>query len=60
MEMVPQQEPVMTARADLVAILEQLRDVLVQVDQKSVDARYVDFAEMANRLEECIDKVRDL
>ena len=32
MEMVPTQEPVMTARADLVAILEELRDVLVRID----------------------------
>jgi hypothetical protein len=53
-------EPVMTARADLVAILEELRDALVQIDQKAVDARYVAFAEMANRLEECVDKVREL
>jgi hypothetical protein len=32
METVPTQEPVMTARADLVAILEELRDVLVRID----------------------------
>ena len=30
MEMVPTQEPVMTPRADLVAILEELRDVLIK------------------------------
>ena len=60
MEMAPTPEPVITARADLVSILEQLRDVLVQVDQKAVEPRYVDFGEMANRLEECIDKVEEL
>ena len=32
MEMTPTQEPVMTARADLVAILEELCDVLVRID----------------------------
>jgi hypothetical protein len=55
LEIVPSQELVLTARADLVAILEELRDVLVQFDQKAIDARYVDFAEMASRLYECID-----
>jgi hypothetical protein len=59
-QMVPAQEPVMTARADLVAILEELRDVLVQLDLHAVDARYVDFGEMANRLEECIGELREL
>ena len=32
MEMVPTQEPVMTARANLVAVLEELCDVLVRID----------------------------
>jgi hypothetical protein len=60
MEMVPTQEPVMTARANLVAILEELRDVLVRIDDKSVDPRYVDFGALAKRLEECIEKVEGL
>jgi hypothetical protein len=60
MEMVRTQEPMMTARADLVAILEELHDVLVQIDDETVDRRYVDFAAMANRLQECIEKVQEL
>ena len=32
MEMTPTQEPVITARADLVAVLEELCDVLVRID----------------------------
>jgi hypothetical protein len=60
MEMAPAQEPVLTARADLVAILEELRDVLVQIDNQTVDRRYVDFAAMVARLDECIEKVEQL
>jgi hypothetical protein len=60
MEMTPTQEPVMTARADLVAILEEFRDVLVQIDNQAVDRRYVDFGALAKRLEECIEKVEAL
>jgi hypothetical protein len=36
-----------------------LHDVLVQLNQNAIDARYVDFAEMANRLGECMDQVRE-
>jgi len=36
-------EPVMMARADLVAILEELHGVLVQIDNQAVDRRYVGF-----------------
>jgi hypothetical protein len=57
MEMTPSQQPVMTARADLVAILEELHDVLVRIDDQTVDRRYVDFAALAARVEECIEKV---
>jgi hypothetical protein len=57
MDMTQLQEPVMSARADLVAIPEELHDVLVQIDNQAVDRRYVDFAAMAERLEECIEKV---
>ena len=60
MDMAPTQEPELTARAELVAILEGLRDVLAQLDQHAIEARYVDFAEMANRVDECIDAVREL
>jgi hypothetical protein len=54
------QAPVMTERADLVAILEELHDVLVRIDDESVDRRYVDFAALAKRLEECIEAVERL
>ena len=47
-------------RADLVAILEDLRDVLVRIEDKSVDRRYVDFGALAKRLEECIETVERL
>jgi hypothetical protein len=60
MDMSATQEPVMTARADLVAILEELRDVLVQIDNQTVDRRYVDFGALAKRLEKCIVMVEDL
>jgi len=60
MDMAPTQEPVMTARADLVAILDELHDVLVRIADQSVDRRYVDFGALAKRLEECIDKVEQL
>jgi hypothetical protein len=60
MEMAPTQEPVMTARADLVAILEELHDVLVRINDQTVDRRNVDFAAMASRLQECIDQVEEL
>ena len=59
MELVPTQEPVMTTRLQLVEILEELRDVLVQIDNRTVDRRYVDFAALAERLDECIDKVQE-
>jgi hypothetical protein len=38
---VPTQELVITARADLVAILEELHDVLVRIDDQTVDRRLV-------------------
>jgi len=60
LEMAPTQETVMTARADLVAILEELHDVLVRIDDGTVDRRYTDFAALAKRLEECIEKVQEL
>jgi len=60
LEMVPTQEPVMTARADLVAILEELHDVLVRIDDETVDRRYVDVEALLKRLEECIGKVQEL
>ena len=47
--MVPNQEPVMTTRADLVVALEELQDVLVRIDDKLVDRRYVDFGALAKR-----------
>jgi hypothetical protein len=50
MEMVSTQEPVMTTRLQLVEVLEGLRDVLVQIDNQTVDRRYVDFAAIAERL----------
>jgi hypothetical protein len=60
MEMVPTQEPVMTTRPQLVEVLEELRDVLVQIDNQAVDRRYIDFAALAARLEECFEKVQEL
>jgi hypothetical protein len=38
----------------------ELRDVLVQIDNQTVERRYVDFAVPAARLEECIEKVHEL
>lgn len=58
--MVMTQEPVMTARADVVAILEELHDVLVRIDNQAVDRRYVDFGALEKRLEECIEQVEAL
>jgi hypothetical protein len=52
MEIVPTQKPVMTARANLVAILAELHDVLVQSDNQAVARREVDLAAMAERLQE--------
>jgi hypothetical protein len=49
-----------TGPCDLVEVLEELRDVLVQIDIQTVDRRYVDFAALAERLEECIEKVQEL
>jgi hypothetical protein len=60
MPMAPTQEPVITARADLIAILEELHDVLVQLGNQTVDRRYVDFAAMTERLEECIERIGNL
>jgi hypothetical protein len=60
MEMVPTQESVMTTRLQLVVVLDELRDVLVQIDNQTIDRRSVDFAAMAERLEECIEKVQGL
>lgn len=42
------------ARADLVAILEELRALLLRIDEGTVDSKYVDFGAMADRLGECI------
>jgi hypothetical protein len=50
----------MTTRLQLVEVLEELLDVLVQIDNEVVDRRYVDFAALAARLEECIDQVQEL
>ena len=59
MEMVPTQEPVTTARADLVAILEELRGVLVRIDAgRSPALRRL--RALAKRLEECIETVEGL
>jgi hypothetical protein len=43
-----------------VEVLEELRDVLVQIDNQAVDRRYVDFGALAARLEKCIEKVQEL
>ena len=51
------QEQVMTWRADLVAILEELHDVLVRIDDQIVGRRYVDFSTMTDHWQECIEKV---
>ena len=59
-EMLQVQEPVLTVRTELVTILEELRDVLVQIDNKTVDRRYVDFAALAASLDECIEKAEAL
>lgn len=58
--MTSSQEPVMTTRLQLVEVLEELRDVLAQIDNQAIDRRYVDFAALAARLEECIEKVQEL
>jgi hypothetical protein len=57
MGMVPAQEPAMTTRLQLVEVLEELRNALVQIDNQTVDRRYVDFAALAGRLQECIEEV---
>jgi hypothetical protein len=46
-------------REDLVAILEELHDVMVRIDDGTVDRRYTDFGALAKRLEECIGKVQE-
>jgi hypothetical protein len=43
----------------LVTTLEELHDVLVQIDNRALDQRYVDFWGLAKRLEECIEKIQD-
>lgn len=53
-------EPQATARADVVAVLEELHDVLLKIDAGETDRRYVDFEALAERLAECIDKVAEL
>ncbi len=53
-------KPEMTARSDFVAILEELHDALVRIDDQTLDRRYVDFGALAKRLEECIEKVEAL
>ena len=60
MALPPTQEPVMSTRLQLVEVLEELRDVLVQIDNQAVDRRYVDFAALAERLDECIENVQEL
>jgi hypothetical protein len=47
---------VLTPRLQLVEVLEEFQDVLVQIDNQTVDRRYVDFAALAARLEKCIEK----
>ncbi len=47
MHMVPTQEPVTTARADLVAMLDKPHHVLVRIDDETVDRRRVDFGATA-------------
>lgn len=41
-----------TARADLVANLEELYFVLVRIEDEMIDRCYVDFGALATRLEE--------
>ena len=55
LDMVMTQEPMMTARADVVTILDELHDAPVQLDNQTVDRHYVDFAGIAQLLEECIE-----
>jgi hypothetical protein len=50
----------MSTRLQLVEVLEELLDVLAHIDNQMIDPRYVDFAAMAERLEECIEKVQEL
>ena len=60
-EVTASQEPVMTARVDLVAILEERHDVLLmRIDDESIDRRYVDFGALSKRLDECIEELQDL
>jgi hypothetical protein len=37
-----------------------LPDVLVRIDDETVDRHYVDFRALAKRLEECIEKLEVL
>lgn len=46
------------ARAELVAILEELRALLLRIDEGAVDSQYVDFGAMAGRLGEWISVMR--
>ena len=58
MEMTLTQEPMMT-RLQLVEVLEKLRDVLMQIDNRTVDRGYVDYAALGVRLDKCIEKVQE-
>jgi len=60
MEMVPTQEEAAAARAELVAILEELRDLLCRIHEGEIPPRYVAFDELASRLQDGIDRVADL
>jgi hypothetical protein len=53
-------QPGTAARAEVVAILGELRGVLLSIDAGSTDRRFVDFAALAGRVQECIDKVERL
>lgn len=62
MEMVITQTPDQAAetRAELVAILEELRDLLCKIHEGEIPARYVAFDELAGRVQDGIDRVEEL
>jgi hypothetical protein len=60
MQMAPALKLGVAMRAELVAIREELRDVLVRIDDETIDWCDVDFGALAKRLEECNKKMEGL
>ena len=59
-EQIATTEQAQLTRAELVVLLDSLRDTLLRIEAGEIDRRYVDFGEMVKDLDRCIRDVAAL